>query len=467
MKKLIIYSMFFAASVFLIACKKELNALPTQSKVEGNAIIDQKSADIALNGVYLRFAQGGDDRGTPSIIWSSDHEILPTTLAGYITYPYGGSSFDENALIKPTDYSVANLWSAPYSLINAANGIIEQVSALADNKFTGTRKAEIIGEARLMRAYGHQYLLRYFAQFYDLNSNYGVMLRKEFITTNNIAQKRSTVKDSYDFILSDLDAAIANAPLASANYYGNKWVAKGLKARILMLRGQAADYAQVISITKDIIQNGPYQLEPNLHDLFSTKGLDSKEVMIGLYPKPNQVNKSDVYFYRNEPGNLATESLKSLFQNDPRQSWMIGDVGTTPDGILKYQGSKVEVCYPMRLTEMYLLEAEAIVRAGGSLNDAKALLKTVLQHAGVNDFSSLDNVTGPDAMLIQIYNETAKNLSFEDGQEWSALLRMPLSFVLQVKPAVKDKDHYILPIPKDEFDRNPAIGDQNPSYSKN
>lgn len=467
MKKLIIYSLFFAASALQPACKKELNALPTQSKVEGNAIIDQKSAEIALNGVYLRFAQGGDDRGTPSIIWAGDHEILPTNLAGYVTYPYGGSTFDENAQIKPTDYGVANLWSAPYALINAANGVIEQVSALSDEKFVGKRKAEILAEARLMRAYGHQYLLRYFSQFYDVNSNYGVLLRKAFITTNNIAQKRNTVKESYDFILSDLDDAIANAPLTNANYYGSKWVAKGLKARILIMRGQAEDYVQVIALTKDIIQNGPYQLEASTHDIFSTKGLDSKEVMLGLYPKPNQVTKSDVYFYNNSPGYLATASLKALFEDDPRADWMIGDVGTDPDGILKYRGSKVEVSYPMRLTEMYLLQAEAIARSGGSLNDAKTLLKTVLQHAGVSDFSKVDAAADQSALLVQIYNETARNLSFEDGQDWSALLRMPLNFVLQVKPTVQDKNHFILPIPKDEFDKNPTIGDQNPAYSKN
>jgi hypothetical protein len=40
-------------------------------------------------------------------------------------------------------------------------------------------------------------------------------------------------------------------------------------------------------------------------------------------------------------------------------------------------------------------------------------------------------------------------------------------FVLSVKPAITDKNHFILPIPKEEFDKNPMIGDQNPGYSKN
>lgn len=468
MKKLIlIYSLFFLAAGTQLSCKKELNALPSQSKVVGNAIVDQKTAEVALNGVYLRLAEGGDDRGTPSILWAENHEIVPTYLAGYITYPNGGSSLDENNRITGTDYRVESLWATYYSLLNAANGVIEQVSKLQDNQFSGARKSEIIAEARLLRAYGHHYLLRYFAQFYDLNSNYGVMLRKEFVTTNNISQKRSSVKESYDFILADLDDAIANCPTVSVNYYTNKWVAKALKARVLMIRGAAGDYQEVISLTKDIIEHSPYMLEANLQDIFSTKGLDSKEVMLGLVPKVNQVTRSDAYFYRNSPSYTATPSLKALFENDPRSSWMIGVVGTEPDGILKYKGPKVEFSYALRLSEIYLLEAEAIVRSGGNLGEARTLLKTVQQHAGVTDFSEIDNAGTPDLLLIQIYKETARNLSFEDGQDWSALLRMPLPFVLSVKAAITDKNHFILPIPKDEFDKNPIIGDQNPGYSKN
>jgi len=466
MKKLFLYILCVAAAGAQLSCKKELNALPTQSKVEGNAIIDQKSAEVALNGVYLRFAEGGDDRGTPSVMWAQVHEINATWLAGYLTYPSGGGSFDENSRVTADDYGVAAMWAGSYALINAANGVIEQVAVLDNGKFTGTRKAEIIAEARILRAYGHQNLLRYFTQFYDVNSPYGLLIRKEFVTTNNISLPRSAVKESYDFILADLDEGIAGAPSSSVSYYSNKWVAKALKARVLMVRGTAGDYAQVVALTKDIIQNSPYQLEASVKDIFSGKGLDSKEVLFGITPKPNQVTKNDVYFYNGNAGYLATDALKNLVANDPRKDWLIGNVGGSI-GITKYAGSKVEVSYAIRLTEMYLLEAEGMVRSGGDINAARALLKTVQEHAGVTDFSPITAAITPDAMLRQIYNETARNLSFEDGQEWSALLRLPLATVLSVKPAITDKDHFILPIPKAEFDKNPQIGAQNPTYSKN
>lgn len=47
----------------------------------------------------------------------------------------------------------------------------------------------------------------------------------------------------------------------------------------------------------------------------------------------------------------------------------------------KIRREKIEECCAIRLTEMYLLKAEA-VRAGKDLGDAKEPLKTVMGHAG-------------------------------------------------------------------------------------
>lgn len=466
MKKYDLYIGLILLATAFTGCDDQLSALPGQSKVEGNVIVDQKSAEVALNGVYYCFAEGGDDRGTPSTMWSGSHEIVPATLTGFITYPHGGSALDENANVPATDYNVAGLWSGNYKVINAANGVIKQIVPVAEDEFVGNRKTEIVAEARLMRAYGHYNLLRYFAQFYDVNSKYGVMLRKEFVTASNIAQERSDVQSAYDFILEDIDFAITNAPLENKNIYANRWIAKGLKARVLMMRGAEGDYADVIELTDDIIEHGPYELEEHVKDIFKTKGLSSKEVMLGIEPMPNQVDRYDCYAYRNSPGYLPTASDSLLFENDPRMEWNIGLIDTV-GGLTKYLGDRVEVCYAMRLSEMYLLKAEAIVRSGGKLSDAKDMMKEVMKHGGVTDFTALDAITDRDDLLFEIFRETSRSLMLEDGIEWSALIRLPMDRILEVKPAIIEKNYIILPIPADEFDKNPIIGNQNPGYSKN
>jgi hypothetical protein len=113
------------------------------------------------------------------------------------------------------------------------------------------------------------------------------------------------------------------------------------------------------------------------------------------------------------------------------------------------------------------LQAEAIIRSNGTLATAKSLLKTVLGHAGITDFSYIDAITDKDVLLNEVYNEYVRNLSYEDGIEWFALIRFPIEKVKAIKPAIVDKNYIILPFPATEFEKNPTLGDQNPGYSKN
>jgi hypothetical protein len=86
--------------------------------------------------------------------------------------------------------------------------------------------------------------------------------------------------------------------------------------------------------------------------------------------------------------------------------------------------------------------------------------------AGVTDFSAVDNAATPDALLLQNYYETVRNLTGEDGIEWLALLRLPFATVKQLKPTITSQIQYIFPIPSGEFLQNPLIGEQNPGYTK-
>ncbi|MFR7812017.1 MAG: hypothetical protein ACLU4J_20795 [Butyricimonas paravirosa] len=46
------------------------------------------------------------------------------------------------------------------------------------------------------------------------------------------------------------------------------------------------------------------------------------------------------------------------------------------------------------------------------------------------------------------------------------MTRLPLEEILKIKPAIKEYNYTILPIPATEFEKNPTIGSQNPGYSK-
>jgi hypothetical protein len=290
------------------------------------------------------------------------------------------------------------------------------------------------------------------------------------------------VADSYKFILDDLDFAIANAPATNPNYYVTKWAAMAFKMRVLINRGLAADYTEVMSLGNTIIQNSPFALEANLKDLFYSKGLSSKEVILGVKPQPNQESfyyiLSRAYYPIQSSFYVSKKAFKDLLQNDPRGAWMVGPAtpyqAYSPNTyyFLKYipygaaTSQLTETSYALRLSEVYLLQAEAIIRSGGSLATAKGLIKTVMGKAGVTDFSAVDNAGTTDDLLLQNYYEVARNLMGEDCVEWMTLLRLPFDKVKQLKPTITSTTQYVFPIPLDEFASNPAIGDQNPGYGK-
>jgi hypothetical protein len=364
------------------------------------------------------------------------------------------------------------LWDYGYAIVNAANGFLKNIEPVTF--ITAATKQEMEAEARFLRAYANSELLLYYGQYYNANSTYGIILRNEFVTPENITLPRAGVQESYDSIVSDLDNAIAYLPALNTQIaYANSWAAKLLKARVLINRGATGDYAEVISLTNDVISNGPFALEPNLKDLFWTKGLSSTEVILGVQPYGTQDYKYTNYQYYAQY--IPSDSMMSLFNGDPRQSWVYQTVaaayGPYPELTKYYPGSIttitpspiVENSYALRLTEAYLLEAEALTLSGGSLAQAKMLLETVLSHAGITDFSAVEAQTTPAGLQLLVVQEEMKNFVGEAGQDWYAVRRLPFATVQSMIPTLGSVDLLILPIPQTEMTANGKMV-QNPNY---
>jgi len=472
MKNLNIKLLIVFLSIFTISsCKKELNVYPTTSEVDGNVITDEKSAFTVLNGIYYRFADvGEDENNVPSVEWSDVNEALPSSLCGTLT---NSSQYWDPSSFTPTTYGADFQWVNDYEIVNAANGFLKNIAPVTT--IPTANKTEMEGEARFLRAFANTQLLLYYGQFYDVTSKYGIILRNEFVTPSNINLPRSTVGQSYDSILNDLDTAIMDLPpLNSQIYYANASAAKLLKARLLINRGSASDYNEVISLTNDIIANGPFALEDSTKDIFLSKGFSSNEVILGIQPYPNETYKfKNNQYYFQYP---VTDTLVSLLKNDPRNQWVYKNAiyyGTvTVNSFSKYysgdpnnisQTPLSEYSYAFRLTEAYLLEAEAITLSNGNLTMAKTLLETVLSHAGIKDFTTIDNTSSASELQVEIVKEELKNFVGENGADWFALRRLPLDTIETIQPLLKSVDRFLLPIPQAEITQNGNMI-QNPSY---
>ncbi|MBR5069884.1 MAG: RagB/SusD family nutrient uptake outer membrane protein [Bacteroidales bacterium] len=495
------YSLYIGLAGLMLAaasCSDPLNELPTQSKVDGNLIVDQKTAQIALNGVYYQFAMCKvDNYDVESTGVATYYEALPADFAGVLGYYQGDYMLETHPGYYSSVYNLY-IWQPLYKTVVAANAVIDQLEGANDAWFTTVSKSSIVAEARLMRAIAYTKLFEWFGYYWDQSSPYGLIIRDEAVTASNMPCGRSTVSESYDFILADLDYAIQNAPDVNPNHYTNKWVAKGQKARVLMMKG---DYQGAADLCADIISNSPYTLEERQTDIFHVKGLASKEVMFGIQPKERQTANYEEYYYRGSAQWLPTKNFATLYQDDPRMDTnFLHTVDSTlyllylaylgldmPELIVdsyivcKHLDPTVldaddieETNVEMRLTEFYLMRAEALAQMGYN-TESIALLKTVLEHAGYTDFSTTaDLAVDQHSLLEQIFNEYLRNLFCENGRELSLMMRMPADIVLAFNYNYADesgtainKQYSVLGIPADEFSYNTALStsDQNPGYA--
>src|SRR5690606_10704791 len=112
--------------------------------------------------------------------------------------------------------------------------VIYQLENLSDAKFGQGKKAELMAEAEFMRAFGHLFAMKEFAQFWDVSSKFGPLIRLEpsGIITNRKA--RSTVAEGYEVILEDLQFAIKYLPPFQSVYKVSVPLAKAYMVETLL-----------------------------------------------------------------------------------------------------------------------------------------------------------------------------------------------------------------------------------------
>lgn len=449
MKRFKILILSFFAVLFMVGCELTdvVDQDPPNNLVPENVVQNSEDAEALLNGVYSTI-----------ISYTSAHyymysELIPGALSGSMSDIGFGSSngeFEQND-VHFDNFNLNSYWMILYKVINGANNTISIVGDLPESEFSGGRKSEIIGEAHFLRAMATFDALRYFGQFYDTGSELGIIVRTEPVNFVTRAKERSTVQESYDQILSDLDYAIQNAPDFSVTYRASKTAAMALKARVLLFMGNYSEAAQVADA---VIQAQVRSLDPDFPSVFNS-GLNSSE-MIFMTHRHADSDTEDNNRKRFYSGDAGTTWLPEVMADDPRQPFTYE--GTE---ILKTNNEETyRPTYFIRLAEMYLIKAEALARTGASVEEIQEPLNVLRNRVGLED----SEATTLEEVKEEIFQEWVKELVFENGSEWFAAIRFEK--IMELKPEVTSEDQFILPIPEDEIFGNAALelSDQNPGY---
>jgi starch-binding outer membrane protein, SusD/RagB family len=248
MKKVIIYILTL---IVLISggtgCKKQLETKPQTSLLQLSTFADVQAG---LRGVYdgfqsTNYYSNNANSGNPSA-FSALPELMGDDFVETLESLGNWNTMSE--MIYASDNGVVNAtFIQPYEIIQRSNNILQAITPF-ETGATNAESKRIKAQAYAIRAHCHFDLMRYFAiDFARTSSAFGVPYVTKFDPDQALTTlpSRNTVKENYDFILKDLDSALANfrvggnttgngnrafidsvtvyAIRARVNYYASQW----------------------------------------------------------------------------------------------------------------------------------------------------------------------------------------------------------------------------------------------------
>lgn len=521
MKKIIL---FFLAFFLLTSCKNDFIELDPLSDQNANTFYktpqDMNQATLSAygnlrtlyNSTYVRLGEIRSDNTTYS--WLSGN-------------PANEKGIDEFASpLLPENTFLANCWDDSYRTILRCNIVINRIDAVpfTDENIKNQYKAE----AHFLRALVYFYLNRIFGG-YALNGELlGVIkVDKEITQSEAYESGRASLQEMYDFIVEDLKYAEMNLP---ASYGGTdkgratNAAATALLGKVYMtmagypLNKGTAYYELAIGKFKEIINNTAYSLVPSYKDLFDVANKNNMESLFEVqYMKgaPNGATGSpwnnnfaprfsdkEVVLVGNKGGeNSPTQHMSDAYEEGDarkfvsmRDGWVNAKTGAfeSEKYVCKYydiatsDSDNGNNWIELRLADIYLLYAEALVRTGTDKASAILYLNKIRERArntpGDPDIQppadllrdyQLGDFNTDQALLLAIEKERRVELAFENHR-WFDLVRTGRAKEVMIEEQEYDgyndfawsDDALTYPIPMTAMQSNPQKIIQNKGYTQ-
>lgn len=447
----VLFAVFFAVS-----CQNDFLYRPSQSDISTeNFYKTKEEIRLATAALY-----GGR-------IWAQWNNMaylpLGDILSGNLILTYQGSDLVQlnTFTLSGSNPRLITGWVSLYIVVAHCNATINAISASTPATVSAKDKNAAIAEARFIRAMAYYHLVMLWGEVPIIEDN-AKLIDNPLINKNRIA-------DGYRFISEDLIFAAENLPESDAKGRVTSWSAKGMLSKVYLTMaglGQSVgqrnqEYLDLAKkYAKDVVENSGLVLLPSYKDLFRTQFNDNPESLFALQWSPttgwmegNQLLTYSPSDEINPQGSSAWGSptpsydlyLAFIAQDSIRRktSFMIsgdhyaelnaagGGYTAGGPGMKKHIiGNEVDNNTPamtafgsiehnalLRLADVYLIYAEAILGNNASTTDADALnyFNQVRLRAGVDPVNVLD--------LDVILNERRVEFACE-GQYWYDLVRV-------------------------------------------
>lgn len=489
MKNIKIYLLGVLAMALSTSC---LDKVPTHALLTDEAVTDISSANQAVIGIYADFKS--------PYLYSGNLTLLPDIQADMV-YAVNGYTNTYGDVwrwnINPTNSDIEAVYGTLYKVIGDCNFFFESV-AKWENTIQDDDEYEQLqylkGEVHFARALAYSELIKCFCKAYDpatAKDELGVVLVSSY--SNPEEMKRSSLYDSYQFVLADLEKAaemmeieddvdpndIMNTP------YFTYYTVQALYARVYLYM---QDWDNAVKAATEVIDSDYFILSDvntiytgaySYYDYMWQYDQGTEIIWkVGFTPTSyggalGQVFLNyDTQTYRPDyvPGN---DALNLYAAEDLRYNAFFGETqtgyahGLTCPLLIKYHGNQeffnnyrifhVSMPKVFRLSEQYLIRAEANCRLN-NFSDASDDIST-LRKARYSSYGSATLTS--ENWLDEICDERLKELFMEgfrlhDLKRWGrGFERKPQTQTVENGNSLKieaGNPLFVWPIPQHELD---------------
>jgi len=457
MKK--IYLIILMISITLTSCNRDefLDKDPYDRVLTENLVKDFITFESATAGAYNilqdRFYYGG--------LYPIASDLMSdNSLSSWILFP-GTDAYE-----TPTDdREVLRIWNKITSLIAHTSIVIRQAESF-DFESDQAQASELIAQLYVIRGLAYFDMQRLFAQPYNFTataSHMGIPLVDEAqVGIEIINPARNTTAQVYAKIISDIQYGINGVGDDTSSIYNfNKTSAKALLARVHLYM---ENWDEANALATEVIGAG-YTLVSNTDYVASWAEDTTTESIFSIVntETDNGGSYAITFLYGRPRFKATTDLFDAIDANDVRKNLI------DAQKVLKYPSytTRDDNTPVIRLSEMYLIQAEAMAELGMD-SEARIAVNKILSRA--NPLAAPYTETGQTLKDV-IQDERRKELMFE-GHRIFDLTRTKRSFV-KYSTVAEDtinvnypSDKTILPIPQSEIDANDNISesDQNAGY---
>ncbi len=369
-----------------------------------------------------------------------------------------------------SDATITLAWQGAYRTVGECNAFLEGIEiAKNNNVITDAEYKVYASDARFVRGLVFFYALNFWGQMYVAeSSNLGIPLpTKAYDGTSGFTEAtkltRSSISDSYEFILNDFKFAALNLPTTRNDVYKGKATATSSAANAMLSRVYLylKDYAKVIEYADKVTG---YTLAPSVINALSDPANSTESIFsvaMNFNDNPNTNNSLGQHYGSTRRADITVSSsyINLLSETDARKSQ-----GLVVKGSNMYTGKylatgNADWAPIIRYAEVLLNKAEALAKKPNAslleIAEAVSILNQVHKRSNPSKTYLVTDFLTNAALVQEILLERRRELAFEGHGSFDLFrneVGIPAGRGVATAAAIPYPSNYFaLPIPNDDI----------------